>query len=80
MMCLKSSFVWGSYDAGTLHIISARLTSATSDKWEALQLGRRFDDNTRGLLRIGLLPTEADCGLGFALLLEGGTPAVSIDI
>ena len=48
-------------------IASARLASTIFDRWEAPRVGLQADDDTRGLLRIGLPPVEEDHGLGFAL-------------
>ena len=78
-MCLKLAFFWGSYDDGTLFIASARLASATYDTWEVAAVGCRPDDDVKGLLRFGRLPTEADCRPGFALPNAGPTPAVFTD-
>ena len=79
-MCLKLAFFWGSYDEGTLLIVSTRRALATSDTWEVAAAGCRPDDDARGILRVGRPPTESDCRLGLALPDIGPTLAMSTDL
>ena len=79
LMCLKSAFLWGSYDEGTLLIAFARLALATSDTWEVAAAGCLPDDDSMGLFLVGRPPTELDCCLGLALPDVGLAPTVSTD-
>ena len=77
LMCLKSGFFCDSYANGTLLIASARLASATSKRFDALGVSQQLWDEASGLLLCTLPLVDVDHGLGFALVLEGPTVAVS---